>query len=119
MRNILIISEHIQEINRVRRLFGSDYKISATNSAPNALNMLQTKTADLVIYHAGGDYAGVFELYKLFRQNAATENLPLILVTEASFIHALEDKVELQKAVTVSIDIEQDALMDIVEALLE
>jgi PleD family two-component response regulator len=117
MKNILIISSHIQEINKFRRFFGTEYKISATNAIDNAMNMLMNKTADLVVYHAGGDYNGVFKFYKKLRKNESTENLPAVIITEPAFVHALKDKVELQKAAVISFDIKQDELIELTETL--
>jgi len=118
MVNILIISGNINSINHYRRFFTDEFKISATNSADNAMNMLATKSADLVIFHAGADYGGLFGFYRKLRQNPATAGLPLVMITEASFVHALEDKVELQNAVVVGLDVRQEELMEVVNSLL-
>jgi PleD family two-component response regulator len=119
MKNILIISDNINNINHFRRFLSSEYKISATNTAENALNMLQTKSADLILFHAGGDYGGFFAFYKALRRNPATFILPLIAVTDMSFIHALEDKVTLQHAAVVGLDITKEGLLEIVKTILE
>jgi len=119
MVNVLIISDNINNINHFRRFFGTEFKISATNSPGNAMNALQTRTADLVIYHAGMDYGGLFGFYKKLRQNAATGNLPLIIITDASFAYALEDKVELENAAVVGLDVPQEVLLRIAESLIQ
>ena len=118
MVNILIISSNINNINHFRRFFGTEYKISVTNTADNAMNTLQTRAADLVIFHAGADYSGLFGFYKKLRQNAATENIPVIMITEASFVHALGGKAELKNAAVAGVDVTQEELLNTAESLL-
>ena len=118
MKNILIISGSISNVNRVRRFLGDEYRISATNSHENAETVLRTKPADLVIFHAGKDYSDIFAFYKDIRQNPETENLPLIFITDVSFIHAMSDKIEFRNAEAVGVDAGGEELLNLTRAFL-
>ncbi|MCL2077251.1 MAG: hypothetical protein FWH08_02475 [Oscillospiraceae bacterium] len=116
MKNVLIISDSIREINRLRRFFDSDFKVSATNSAESAVNVLQGKTTDITIFHTGTDLSRLFEFYKQLRQNAATENLPLIVLADASILKTLVDTVEMKNAAVTGTSITSDNMKNLINS---
>ena len=118
MKNILIISDNIQQINKLRHYFSDEYKVSATNSADTALNTLQNKKADLALYHAVTDLSGFFSFYKTARQNPATENVPLIAVADTTMLKTLVDTVELKNAAFISTLIAPDKLRNLADTFL-
>ncbi|MCL1822642.1 MAG: hypothetical protein FWG44_00385 [Oscillospiraceae bacterium] len=119
MKNILIVSDSIQEINKLRRYFGEDFKVSATNSIENAAVILQKKTAEIALYHIGVNLAGFFEFYKNLRTNKATEELPLIVIADTSILKTLTDTVALKKGSFISPGITPDNLQNLVYSVLD
>jgi PleD family two-component response regulator len=123
MKNILIISDDIREINKLRRIFGERFKVRATNFAESALNILQNGAVltDLAVYRAayreGVDLASFFDLYKELRRDADAENVPLLVLADAPLLKTLTDTVELIDAALADAAGSGEGLQGVVETL--
>jgi len=118
MKNVLIICDNIQEINRVRRYFGTEYKVRATNAIENAYSSIKAQTPDLAICHIGTDFSKLFGFYKNLRQSAATETLPLIVIADTGVLKALTDTVELKSTALIGSLITHENMQNVIESLI-
>ncbi|MDR2559573.1 MAG: hypothetical protein LBC86_08550 [Oscillospiraceae bacterium] len=118
MKNVLIVGENIKEINKLRRVFGFEFKVSATNSPENALNILQNKTTGLAIYHAGADLSLLFDFYKKLRRSTATENLPLLVITDTTVLKILGETVEMARTAVIADNLSEDEMSGVINSML-
>jgi PleD family two-component response regulator len=119
MKNVLIVGENIKAINKLRRVFGFEFRVSATNSPDNALNILQNKTTDLVIYHAGRDLSLLFEFYKSLRKDAETDGVPLLVIAEVTILKALSDTVEMTETAVIADNLGEEEMTGVINSMLE
>ncbi|MDR2532692.1 MAG: hypothetical protein LBC82_07610 [Oscillospiraceae bacterium] len=118
MKNILIIGDNIREINKLRRHFIGGFKVSATNSAENALSVMQNKATDLAVFHAGADLSPMFGFYKGLRKNPATESLPLLVIAAPAALYALSETVTLRNTVVVDSGVSEDDMEGVINSVL-
>jgi PleD family two-component response regulator len=118
MKNVLVVGENIKEINKLRRSFGFDFKVSATNSPDNAVSILQKKTNDLAVYHASEDLSLLFNFYRSLRASAATEKLPLLVIADATVLKALNDTVEMAGVTVIGRNLSEDEMTGVVNSML-
>jgi len=117
MKNILIIGDNIQEINKLRRVFGMEFKVSATNSAESALEILQSKAADLAVFRAGTDLGAIFDFYKSLRRKISM-NLPLLIIAPPDAAAILADTVEMNNAAVVEATVPEARILDVISSIL-
>ena len=110
MKKILIICDNINEITKMKKLFGEDFRVSGSNSGENALGILQNKTTDIAVYYAGNDMSGLFAFYKLIRQEPKTENQALIFVVDESTLKILSDTTALENAAVIAAPVNSEEL---------
>jgi len=120
MKNVLIVGDNIKEINKLRRVFGFDFKVSATNSPENAVSVLRDKPADLAVYHAGAgiDLNMLFNFYKNLRRNPSTETVPLMVIACAAVLRVLSDVVEMNNAAVIGDDVGEEEMMRVIGSML-
>ena len=118
MIKILIVCDNINEISKLKRSFGDEYKVSASNSAENALNILQNKTTDIALFHAGADISRLFAFYRLVRQNPETENQPIIFVVEEVVLNIISDTITLEDAEVVVAPVSLENIQNAVDSLI-
>ena len=102
MKNILIICDNINEITRLKKHFGEEFKVSASNSAENAYSVMQNRLLDLAVYHVGSDMAKLLAFYKSVRKTPKTENLNLVFIADESMKAVLNDVAALENASVIS-----------------
>ncbi|MDR1753587.1 MAG: hypothetical protein LBR74_01615 [Eubacterium sp.] len=95
MKNVLLISTGILEINRMRRYFDTSFAIKATSSVQSAAELAAVSDAGLVMYSIGADLWNLFNFYRELRLSKKTENLPLIIIADTGILKPLSDCVEL------------------------
>jgi PleD family two-component response regulator len=118
MKNVLIIGENIKEINKLRRVFGFEFKVSATNSPDNAVGILQNKANDLAVYHASDDLSPLFSFYRSLRGNASTEKMPLLVIANTMMLKALTDIVEMTHAAVIGENLSEDEMTGVINSML-
>ncbi|MCL2020257.1 MAG: hypothetical protein FWG70_10955 [Oscillospiraceae bacterium] len=118
MKNILIVGDDIKEINRLRRFFGLEFKVSAVNSSESALETLKSKKSDLMVYRANTNLNALFELYMNLRRNSATENMPLLVITQTQIKEALSDMTEMSNTAVVDATQAEDDIIAVANSLM-
>ena len=116
MKNILIICDNINEITRLRKLFGEDFKVSGSNSPENALDVMQNRLLDLVIFQVPADMNRLFAFYKAVRQESKTERLPLVFVTDEAMLNVLNEVTALENAVMIAAPVTAEAVRSVINS---
>ncbi|MCL2698300.1 MAG: hypothetical protein FWE74_09525 [Oscillospiraceae bacterium] len=118
MKNVLIVGENIKEINKLRRVFGFEFKVSATNSPDNAVNILQSKTNDLVIYHTGADLNLLFNFYADLRRSSATKSIPLLVIAAPEILKALNETIEMANTAVIADNLGEEEMSGVINSML-
>jgi hypothetical protein len=82
------------------------------------VSILQNKTTDLAVYHAGEDISLLFDFYKSLRRNAATENVPLLVIAVPKILKTLADTVEMSNTAVIGENTGEDDMMGVIESML-
>jgi DNA-binding NarL/FixJ family response regulator len=114
MVEVLFICDKIQEIYRLRRYFGPNYVIKATNTTAGAIDIAKSTNLQLILYHIGTDFKSLFPFYRELRDSAAAAHLHMIVMADVNILKPLTDTVYLENATIVSTSISRDALADLV-----
>lgn len=102
MKNVLLLSNGIEEINRMRRYFDTSFSIKATSNMASAVYVAESSEIGLVLYNMGTDFNTLIQFYRDLRESKITADVPLIVIAEISAIKPLNDCVELTNTHLVS-----------------
>jgi DNA-binding NarL/FixJ family response regulator len=114
MVEVLFICDKIQEIYRLRRYFGPNYIIKATNTTAGAIDIAESTNLKLILYHIGTDFKSLFPLYRDLRASSVASKLHMIVMADLNILKPLTDTVYLENASIVSTSISRDALAELV-----
>lgn len=116
MKKVLIICDNINEITALKRHFGEDYRVSGSNSAENALGILQNGTTDIAVYKTGSDMSKLLAFYKRVRQEPKTEKLPIIFIADEAVLGVLNDVASLEKAAGISPPVSAESMENLINS---
>ncbi len=118
MTDILLISSSLEDINIAWRHFCyNDYNASATTNINAAMeNLKSSKPAKVVVYYCGEDSEGFYTLYHTLRSDPATEEVPLLVLSDVSWQKALSGYVKFYNTCILGISVNDDKLRDMVKS---
>ena len=122
MKNILIISETINEITRLKRAFGGDFRVGASNSAENAFAVIQNRLPDLILYRLGDNPQNMsllFDFYKKLRQGETTEELPVVFVINEAAAKVVKETVKFKNAAVIESSVEPEIIYNVVNSFFK
>ncbi|MDR0821849.1 MAG: hypothetical protein LBN40_05255 [Oscillospiraceae bacterium] len=88
-KNALIISDKLQDINKLRRYFDSSFTIKAAHAATGAADLAASSNFVCIVYHIGADYGDLFPFYKELRWRTETSETPLVVIADANVLKPL------------------------------
>lgn len=118
MKQILLISETIQEINRLRRYFDEGYAVKAVSSVITAQTIIHKAKPDLIIFSLGSDFSRLFPFYTYIRTNSAFVDIPMIVIADIVILKSLTENVELKKSTILSATVSKENLLACIEDYL-
>ncbi len=116
-KTVLLISELLQDLNRMKDWFPDDYRIKGVNSYSAVPNALRSELPGIVLMRIRrlDDFFGTYELLRTSAYNADT---PIIAIADIGVQSALAKNVELRNARIIGSSVTDENMIKIVADVL-
>lgn len=94
-KTVLLISELLQDLNRMKDWFPDDYRIKGVNSFSAVPNALRSEMPGLIVLRIRG-LEDFFHTYEMLRTSVSNADTPLIAIADIGLQTALAKNVSLK-----------------------
>lgn len=118
MTSLLLISDNSENLNVAWRHFCyKEYSAGATISIDSAMERLRSENPpQIAVYYRAAKGKGFFDFYSRLREDPATQNIPLLVLTDLEFQKVLSEYIKLKNAMVLGISVDDRRLMDIMRS---
>ena len=109
----LIISDQLQDLNRMKNWFPKGVTVKGINGLTALSSALLSECPSLIVMRTHG-YDEFFTVYEAVRTTPQTENTPLILIAEVAIGDALKENVLLKNTTIMGSSVTDGYMMKII-----
>lgn len=117
-KTVLLVSELLQDLNRMKDWFPAGYRIKGVSSFTAVPTALRSELPEIVVLRIRG-LDDFFHTYELLRSSVNNSKTPLVAISDISVQTALAHNVKLQNTRIVGSSVTDENMVKIVAEILE